>query len=182
MQTNIILLSKNTHFSSRIAIEVYYLPYEWRKSAKGELQCVQLDSLLNINSKHWNFKTQRPTQQFSDKNNWYHHFMIELQLKRAEAAFVELKSLMLEGQMSGHAIEALYMERNHATLIPFLSDMCWKHLDQWNFSARQLSASLGDYTAHFQAYKLMGFFNLNITDWFSDVYTGKALTFDLFLR
>ena len=126
MQTNVVLLSTSTPFSSRIAIEIYYLPCEWRNITKGELQCVQLDTLLNINPKHWNFKTQRPMKQFSNRNNWYHHFMIEEQVKRAEAAFNELKSLMIEGQMCGHALEAHYIRRNQLRMIPSLSKMNWQ--------------------------------------------------------
>jgi len=129
MQTNVVLLPTSTPFSSRIAIEVHYLPYEWRNITKGELQCVRLDSLLNINPKHWNFKTQRPLKQFSNRNNGYHDFIIEEQLKRAEAAFTELKSLMLEGQICVHAIEALYMEKNRLRLSANLKDINWNLCD-----------------------------------------------------
>lgn len=125
MQTNVVLIPTSNPFSSRIAIEIYYLPYEWRNITKGELQCVQLDSLLNINPKHWDFQTQRPTKSFSNRNNHFHHYMIEIQIKRAKEAFEELKSLMIEGKMCGHAIEALYMERNRLRLIPNLKNIGW---------------------------------------------------------
>ena len=126
MQTNVDLLPTSTPFSSRIAIEIHYLPYEWRNITKGELQCIQLDTLLNINPKHWDFKTQRPTKAFSTKNNHFHHFMIEVQLKRVMAAFEELKSLMIEGQICKNALEALYIRRNQLRMIPSLSKMNWQ--------------------------------------------------------
>jgi hypothetical protein len=126
MQTNVVLLPSSTPFSSRIAIEVHYLPFEWRNITKGELQCVQLDTLLNINPKHWNFITQRPTKLFSKKNNHFHHFMIEVQIKRATEGFKELKSMMIEGQMCGNAIEALYMERNRLRLMSSWDNVNWR--------------------------------------------------------
>lgn len=95
---------------SRIVIEVYFLPYEWQDSAQGELKCVQLDSFLEIDPKQWDFASQRPTKEFSEQNNYFHDFMIEVQIRKAQESFDELVELMIEGQLCEAAIEALYME------------------------------------------------------------------------
>jgi len=101
------------------------MPYEWMNTTKGELKVVLLDTLLEINPKGWDFSRQRPSKEYSKRSNHFHEFMIEVQIQRAKDAFEELKSLMIEGQMCGHAIEALYMERNRLRLIPNLKNIGW---------------------------------------------------------
>jgi hypothetical protein len=125
MQTNIVLIPKKGRKNSRIGIQLHYMPFEWNNCSEGELRTTLLDSFLEIEPKHWNFTTTRPFKAFSCKSNRFHHFMIEEQLKRARDAYKELESLMIEGQMCGHHIEALYMERNRLHWISNLREMNW---------------------------------------------------------